>query len=53
MSKLVRTAFCLILLTAGLLVSACAGPKQAREQDLTGQAHERHATGIASQVGDN
>ena len=43
---------CLSLMVLGFLGMACS--QTAEEQALTGQqTHERHATGIDSQIGDN
>ena len=52
--KLVRTVLCLSLVVIGVLGTACNGTeKTATGQEMTGQqAHERHMTGIESQVGD-
>ncbi len=48
-----RTILSLSLLLAAVLVSACASTG-AKEQAMTGDvAHERHSTGIDSQVADN
>ena len=48
-----RTVLSLCLLLAAVVVSACASTG-AKQQALTGEpAHERHETGIDSQVGDN
>ena len=48
-----RTLVSLCLLLTAIFVSACA-TTGAREQAMTGDvAHERHATGIDSQVSDN
>ena len=49
----VRMSLSLGLLAVAIFVSACA-TTGAREQAMTGDvAHERHTTGIESQVGDN
>lgn len=46
----VRIVLSLALAVVGLSATACS--QSAGEQDLSGQSHERHATGIESQVGD-
>ncbi|MFH1268231.1 MAG: hypothetical protein ABIK89_21130 [Planctomycetota bacterium] len=49
---LAKSLVSLGLLAVAIFASACNG-KTAEPQDLTGQAaHERHATGLESQVGD-
>ena len=51
--SLVRTFLSLGLLAVALFVAACA-TTGAREQAMTGDvSHERHMTGIDSQVSDN
>jgi len=48
---LVRACMTVALLAAAVFVSACS--QTAGDEAMTGQAHERHATGVDSQVGDN
>jgi len=48
----IRSILCLSMVVLGLVGMACS--QTAEEQSLTGQeTHERHATGIESQVGDH
>lgn len=46
-----RLVLSVVLLFVGIAGTACS--QQAEEEKMTGQVHERHATGIDSQVGDN
>ncbi len=48
--KVMRAILCLSLAVLGAFGSACT--QTAQEQDITGQSHERHETGMESQVGD-
>ena len=48
---LTRVVLCLTLIAVGLSSLGCS--QTANEERLGGQAHERHATGIDSQVADN
>ena len=47
---LARTILSLVLAAVGLSATACS--QTASEQEFTGQTHERHATGMESQVAD-
>jgi len=49
--QFVRGLMVLGLMAVSFLVSACS--QTAEPEAMTGQQHERHATGVDSQVGDN
>ncbi len=50
MKKMLALCFALAVVALGL--PACS-EQTAGEEQMTGQVHERHATGMNSQVGDN
>jgi hypothetical protein len=53
MMKRLITRVMLVLMLAAIGVTATACSQTASEEQLSGQAHERHASGIDSQVRDN
>ena len=51
--NLIRTCMTLGLMAVALFVSACTNGQKAEPEAMTGQQqHERHATGMESQVSD-